>query len=75
MTSEFDAFNNAMDTILKADPVKVKAAVSAEILENTEDRAVKGQRKRGRKPTSSVDRASNVSDQKAVSPTLPVTSA
>jgi hypothetical protein len=49
--SELDRFNTAMDTILRADPKAVKAAVEAEIRANTAQRQATGQRKRGRKPT------------------------
>lgn len=62
-SAEFDAFNAAMSTILKADPKAVKAAVDAEIQTHTAERKAKGERKRGRKPkaqraTSALDRAS-----------------
>lgn len=50
---EYQAFNRAMDTILKADPVKVKAEVDAEIEASKAEREAKGERKRGRKSTSS----------------------
>jgi len=46
---EFEEFNSAMDKILKADPVKVKALMEAEQKQNAEARAEKGERKRGRK--------------------------
>ena len=49
---EYQVFNRAMDTILKADPAKVKAEVDAEIQANIEEREAKGERKRGRKPKS-----------------------
>lgn len=55
-----------MDTILRADPVKVKAAMEAEQRERAATRKVK---------RASVARASVASRQKAVSSTLPVTSA
>lgn len=47
--SEFESFNAAIDTILKADPKAVKVAVDAEIHANTAERAAKGERKRGKK--------------------------
>jgi len=53
--TEFDRFNAAMDTILKADPAKVKAEVEAEIEANKAEREAKGERKRGRKSASSKD--------------------
>jgi hypothetical protein len=56
---EYQTFNRAMDTILKADPVKVKAAVDAQVEANTAEREARGERKRGRKakgqpPTSAL---------------------
>jgi hypothetical protein len=50
--AEFKKFNAAMDTILKADPVKVKAEMDAEIGASKAEREAKGERKRGRKPKS-----------------------
>ena len=47
---EFDSFNRAMDTILHADPAKVKAEVDAQIQANKAEREARGERKRGRKP-------------------------
>lgn len=56
-TTEYAAFNSAMDNILRADPAKVKAAVDAEIQLNTAEREARGEHKRGRKPkTASVSR-------------------
>jgi len=49
-STEYLAFNAAMDRILRADPAKVKAAVDAEIAVNTAEREARGERKRGRKP-------------------------
>jgi hypothetical protein len=54
---DFDAFSDAMDTILKADPKAVKEAMAAEQEANAKSRDEKGERKRGRKPKE-------VSDQK-----------
>lgn len=48
--TEFDAFNEAMTTILLADPKAVKEAMEREKRENAELRKAKGERKRGRKP-------------------------
>jgi hypothetical protein len=64
MKSEFDNFNTAMDTILRADAAKVKAEVDAEIRANVNERKARGERKRGRKPkTSQVSgRASTAKD-------------
>jgi hypothetical protein len=66
-SAEFNTFNIAMGTILKADPKAVKAAVDAEIQAHTAERKAKGERKRGRKPkaqrtTSALDHVSNVKD-------------
>jgi hypothetical protein len=47
---EYDAFNSAMNTILKADPAKVKAAVDAKVQGSVAEREARGERKRGRKP-------------------------
>ncbi|MGA9062756.1 MAG: hypothetical protein WB341_13955 [Terracidiphilus sp.] len=52
--TELGAFNAAMDTILRADPAKVKAEVDAEIEANRAERKAKGEHKRGRKPQSST---------------------
>ena len=49
-SKEYRAFKKAMDTILKADPAKVKAEVDAEIQASKAEREAKGERKRGRKP-------------------------
>ncbi len=38
---EYDAFNNAMDTILRADPKAVKEAMEAEKKANAEKRKAK----------------------------------
>lgn len=46
---EYDTFNSAMDTILRADPAKVKAEAEAEIEASKRERQAKGERKRGRK--------------------------
>ncbi len=47
--SEFDQFNSAMDTILRADPKAVKEAMEIEQRENAKEREVRGEHKRGRK--------------------------
>ena len=59
---EYATFNSAMDTILRANPQIVKAAMKAE------------KRKRAAK-RAFVSRASTAKGQKAVCNTLPVTSA
>jgi hypothetical protein len=46
---EYDAFNAAIDTILKADPAKVKTEVDAGIEASKREREARGERKRGRK--------------------------
>jgi hypothetical protein len=64
-TGEFAAFNAAMATILKADPVKVKAGVDAQVQANTAEREARGERKRGRKARvqpSASGRASSAKD-------------
>ena len=48
--SEKQAFDQAMGTILRADPKAVKAAMEMEIKANTAERKAKGEQKRGRKP-------------------------
>jgi hypothetical protein len=40
---EFDSFNRAMDTILKADPSKVKAEMEAEKQRRSDERKAKEQ--------------------------------
>jgi hypothetical protein len=50
MNREFHDFDKAMQTILRADPKTVKAAVDAEINAHTAERKANGERKRGRKP-------------------------
>jgi hypothetical protein len=61
--TEFDRFNNAMDTILRADPKAVKAAMEAEKRERAMQAERMGKRGRGRPPkTSPSDRASSEKD-------------
>ena len=55
--SEYDTFNTAMATILRADPVKVKAEVDAQIQASKAEREARGERKRGRKPKTSEQTA------------------
>lgn len=50
MTGEKRNFDEAMKTILRADPKSVKAAVDAEVQANTAEREARGEHKRGRKP-------------------------
>lgn len=64
---EFDNFNSAMQTILRADPKAVKEAMEREKQENAAMREAKGEQKRGRKPkaksiASSSGRASRAKD-------------
>jgi hypothetical protein len=47
---EYEQFNRTMDSILRADPKAVKAAVDEEVQTNTAEREARGERKRGRKP-------------------------
>lgn len=56
--SDLRKFNDAMDTILRADPKAVKEAMEKESREQAKERAAKGERKRGRK---SVKRHSSAS--------------
>lgn len=49
MKTEFENFNNAMDTLLRADPKAVKAEMEREQREHAEEREAKGEHKRGRK--------------------------
>jgi hypothetical protein len=61
---EFDAFNAAMGTILKADPVKVKAEVDAQIQASKAEREARGERKRGRKAKVQPSASGRVSSAK-----------
>lgn len=63
--TEFAKFNAAMDTILRAEPAKVKAEVNEEIEASRAQRKAKGELKRGRKAKvmpSASDRASSGKD-------------
>ncbi len=51
--TEYDTFSSAMDTILKADPEAVKAAMDAEKREREEEQRRTGKRGRGRPPKQS----------------------
>jgi len=62
-SEEFESFNRAMNTILRADPKAVKAAMNAEKREREERAERTGKRGRGRPPkASSSDRASSEKD-------------
>ena len=50
--SEYQTFNAAMATILRAEPVKVKAEVDSQIPASKAEREARGERKRGRKPST-----------------------
>jgi len=52
-SSELEAFNNAMDTILQADPKDVKAAMEAEKQQRKLEAERTGRRGRGRPPKHS----------------------
>jgi hypothetical protein len=54
-TQEFEEFNRAMTTILRADPAKVKAEMEADKRERDEQR-------KARKSPSASDRASTLKD-------------
>ena len=45
---EYESFNAAMNTILRADPKAVKDAMEAEKKANAKERKAKGERKRGK---------------------------
>ncbi|MGA2219441.1 MAG: hypothetical protein ABSG51_15230 [Terracidiphilus sp.] len=62
--SEYDTFNTAMATILRADPVKVKAEVDAQIQASKAEREARGERKRGRKPKVQPSALGHVSNAK-----------
>jgi hypothetical protein len=47
---EKDTFDEALKSILRADPKAVKSALDAEIQANTTEREARGELKRGRKP-------------------------
>jgi hypothetical protein len=49
MSKEYDTFNSAMDTILRADSKAVKQAMEEQKQVNAKERIAKGQKKRGRK--------------------------
>jgi hypothetical protein len=54
-SKEFKAFDEAMDTILKADPVRVKAEMEA-------DKRQREELRKAKKPPSALDRDSNARD-------------
>jgi hypothetical protein len=51
--SEYDTFNSAMKTILRADPAAVKAAMEAEKRQRAMEAERTGKRGRGRPPKQS----------------------
>ena len=61
---EFQLFNSAMGTILKADPAKVKAAVDAKVQGSVAEREARGERKRGRKAKNQPSASGHVSSAK-----------
>lgn len=67
--SEFDNFNSAMQTILRADPKAVKQAMEKEHQAQAATRKAKGEKKRGRKPTR---KSVNASGWRAVDRALEV---
>jgi hypothetical protein len=54
VNSEFEKFDAAIGTILKADPAKVKAEMGAAIEASKAERKARGERKRGRKPGTEI---------------------
>lgn len=63
-SSQYKAFNTAMDTILRADLTQVKASVDAEIEASKREREARGERKRGRKTKISPSASGRVSSAK-----------
>jgi hypothetical protein len=63
-SSQFKAFNTAMDTILRADPIKVKAGLLAQVQATTAEREARGARKRGRKAKVQPSVSGHVSSAK-----------
>lgn len=58
---DYENFNKAMDTLLRADPKAVKAEMEREQREHAKERAGKGEKKRGKKtlqPEQSADNRS-----------------
>jgi len=51
---EYENFSNSMDTILKADPRVVKAAMEAEKRNRAEEAKATGKRGRGRPPKNAA---------------------
>ncbi|MGA2753059.1 MAG: hypothetical protein ABSE53_04775 [Terracidiphilus sp.] len=64
-SAELDNFNNAMDTILRADPAKVKAEMDAEIQASKSEREARGERKRGRKAKEQPSASGHASSGKS----------
>ena len=64
LMGEYAKFNEAMATILRADPRAVREAMEREKQENAEMRGVKGERKRGRKPKSQPSTSARASSAK-----------
>jgi hypothetical protein len=56
---EYQSFSKAMDTILKADPQSVKAAMEEEKRERELEQRTTGKRGRGRPPKQSPPSASS----------------
>jgi hypothetical protein len=50
---QYEAFSGAMNTLLRADPKQVKAAMEADKRERAEESKVTGKRGRGRPPKQS----------------------
>lgn len=57
-SNEYSTFNDAMDTILRADPKTVKAEMEREQSNRAAQRGAKGQRKRGRRKSPNSQFAS-----------------
>ena len=62
---EFKRFDDAMKTILRADPKQVKEAVEVEIQINTAEREARGEHKRGKKPKKQATSSASVRASRA----------
>lgn len=60
---EFETFNNAMDTLLRADPKVVKAEMESDSRAHAAERQSKGEKKRGRKASGDGTFKANARDR------------
>ena len=63
-SKEWNVFDRAMGSVLRADPKAVNAAMKAEIEASKREREARGERKRGRKPTATSSASDRVSSEK-----------